>query len=553
MGWETDFRAAAQVFDWPRVTELAESYARALRERGGSASSVQVRSILRLLRENLRYDEVLQVADAALGQGLADDAPGPGRADATIRHQYAQALVERQNPAASLLIFRALVDDPAASAEERLEARGGVGRCYKQLFVLHSTASSRVGLLQRSLAAYREAHAEQPRTWHGINIVALLRRALRDGIAIPGEDDGPAAATRLADDILRSIEADPNPDAWSLATACEACLGLDRYDDAVEWAARFADDRDADPFKIASFLRQLQEIWQLDTLTEPGDTLLRLLRSALLDQAGGDLVVETRDVRAARLGRGVDLALEKVLGSSRYRTLRWYETGLQRCRAVARLETVNEDGIGTGFLVAGKDLHDALPDTVLVTNGHVVPEALVPGRAVAVFRGLDSDGVHRHFRVRRTWWYERSDSPGLDTALLELDGYPDAVTPVPLAGRLPNLAASDRPRAYVIGHPRGLEQPQFSLQDNVLLDYDETFLHYRSPTEGGSSGSPVFDGDWKLIGVHHSGGTDVPRLNNRGGSYPANEAISVPAITARLRQRPPSPSDPAVRGACDAG
>jgi V8-like Glu-specific endopeptidase len=92
----------------------------------------------------------------------------------------------------------------------------------------------------------------------------------------------------------------------------------------------------------------------------------------------------------------------------------------------------------------------------------------------------------------------------------------------------------------VIGHPEGLAQPQFSLYDNALIDYDATWIHYRSPTEGGSSGSPVFDVQWDLIGLHHGGSFYMPRLHG-GGTYEANEAISLAAIRARLRERPPDP------------
>jgi V8-like Glu-specific endopeptidase len=91
----------------------------------------------------------------------------------------------------------------------------------------------------------------------------------------------------------------------------------------------------------------------------------------------------------------------------------------------------------------------------------------------------------------------------------------------------------------VIGHPGGSAQPQFSLQDNVLLDYDRRVLHYRSPTEGGSSGSPVFDDEWRLIGLHHAGSTGMPRLNRAGGTYAANEGITIEAIRGGLAHRPP--------------
>jgi V8-like Glu-specific endopeptidase len=219
--------------------------------------------------------------------------------------------------------------------------------------------------------------------------------------------------------------------------------------------------------------------------------------------------------------------------------LTWYRTGLQRCRAVARVQTGDDDGIGTGFLVAGSDLHPDLPPLVLITNGHVVPEGLNPVEAVVAFHGLDDDpGPRARFRVARQWWYRPSAGSELDTAILELDGYPDGVIPMPLAAALPPKPLRNR-RAYVIGHPRGLTQPQFSLQDNLLLDYDQRVVHYRSPTERGSSGSPVFDNHWQLIGLHHAGGFNLPQLNEAGGTHAANEGITFDAIRAGLAADPP--------------
>ncbi|MGH3997661.1 MAG: trypsin-like serine peptidase, partial [Pseudonocardiaceae bacterium] len=370
-----------------------------------------------------------------------------------------------------------------------------------------------------------------------------LARADRDGVDTASHRNPGDLAHQLAAAILATVEAMPEPDAWAKATASEALIALGRHDEAVRRGNAFVRSGDAGAFKVASLLRQLREVWELDTVRPPGDTLLPLLRSALLNYRGGAVVVEPEDVRATRLAEPPDERLERVLSGDRYQSLTWYRNGLARCRAVAQILNANQDGIGTGFLVRGPDLHPELPPLVLMTNGHVSPENLAPADAVVVFRGLDADvGHQREFCVTRCWWYEPSKRPGLDTTLLELDGYPDDVEPVPLARRLP-ARTMQNPRAYLIGHPRGLSQPQFSLQDNLLLDYDSTVVHYRSPTEGGSSGSPVFDHEWKLIALHHAGGFDTPRLNNHGGTYAANEAIALHAIIARLQSHRPVAED----------
>lgn len=521
--WAREFRTAASTFDGPTLRRLAAEYAGHLHALPALPAGVS--GILLILRQSRRYEELELVADAALAHG--PDAP-------TIRRHYAQALVDGGNPTVALRLYTELAADATAPRAERAEGRGGVGRCYKELFLACTEPGRRRAYLTRSLAAYLGVHREDPEvhTWPGINAVALLHRAARDGITPPPGAPEPAA---LAEAVLATVDAAAVPDTWTEVTACEAAVALGRCDEAVGRAEAFLETRPA-AFTVAAFLRQLERVWQLDTASAPGDALLPLLRSALLRADGGQVTVESRDVRATRLGGG---RLERILGADRYLSLAWYRTGLRRCRAVARVENAHEQSIGTGFLVAGPGLHPDLPPLVLVTNAHVVPEELAPADTVVAFHGLDGDAGERgRFRVARQWWSHPSDGDGLDTTVLELDGHPREVDPVPLAAALPAKPLRHQ-RAYVIGHPGGSAQPQFSLQDNVLLDYDRRVLHYRSPTEGGSSGSPVFDGSWRLIGLHHSGGTRMPRLNNAGGTYAANEGMTVDGIRGALAARPP--------------
>src|SRR5205085_10678725 len=117
--------------------------------------------------------------------------------------------------------------------------------------------------------------------------------------------------------------------------------------------------------------------------------------------------------------------------------------------------------------------------------------------------------------------------------------------PLPIAPRLPIVDAGQR--VYVIGHLRGAEL-SFSLQDNELLEHGGPTagkppnpkvckLHYRAPTEHGSSGSPVFNrSEWKVIALHHAGG-EMARLNGNSGSWPANEGIWIQSIAKAIQER----------------
>jgi V8-like Glu-specific endopeptidase len=529
LNWLRQFRAAASTFDWPALAELAAEYAAHLYSIPNLPNSVG--QVLLVLRQSRRYEELELVADAALAQ--EPDTPA-------VRRHYAQALVDGGNPAVALRLYTELAAGTVPRVD-RTEARGGIGRCYKEMFLACTEPDRKRRFLTRSLETYLGVYLEDTDlyTWHGINAVALLARAARDGIQLPS---GSPKAAALADDILRTVDSAPERNTWTEVTACEAAIALGRYDEAVERAEAFIVTA-PEGFTVAAFLRQLQTVWQLDTTTSPGNDLLPLLRSALLTVDGGQVTVVSSDLRAARLADEFgDGRLEAILGADRYLSLTWYRTGLKRCRAVARIQTADDQGVGTGFLVAGPDLHPDLPPLVLVTNGHVVPEGLDPGRAHVAFHGLDDDpGRQAGFRVAQRWWYQPSADRGLDTTILELDGYPQDVVPTPLADALPPKPLQRR-RAYVIGHPGGSAQPQFSLQDNILLDYDHRVLHYRSPTEGGSSGSPVLDDEWRLIGLHHAGGTWMPKLNRAGGTYAANEGITIDAIRGGLAHRPPEGS-----------
>ena len=89
--------------------------------------------------------------------------------------------------------------------------------------------------------------------------------------------------------------------------------------------------------------------------------------------------------------------------------------------------------------------------------------------------------------------------------------------------------------ACILGYPGGRDL-EFSLSDTQILDRDDRVLHYRTPTEPGSSGSPVFNDLWEVIAIHHAGGNEMPRLHGRIGTYAANEGIQIEFIRNTIAQ-----------------
>ena len=127
----------------------------------------------------------------------------------------------------------------------------------------------------------------------------------------------------------------------------------------------------------------------------------------------------------------------------------------------------------------------------------------------------------------------------LDAIFLRVPGLPPDAQPAPIAPPIPPVfSAEAKRRFYAIGYPGGASAHQLSasIDDNLQLDWRDPKLHYRTPTEPGSSGSPVFNMNWEVVALHHAGSSVMPRLHGKG-QYEANEGISMCAIRAAAPPR----------------
>src|SRR5262249_25566953 len=147
----------------------------------------------------------------------------------------------------------------------------------------------------------------------------------------------------------------------------------------------------------------------------------------------------------------------------------------------------------------------------------------------------------------------------LDVTVLRFLDKPPAIKALPLASK-PNLEVEDAEQhrsgspLAVLGHPLGGDLAismlgTFLWTTGTSIDFgprsgtikEPIFMHYRTPTEPGNSGSPVFETkNWTVVGLHHAGFDPTSGRNclrGRPGKNLANEGIYIESIKAALRLR----------------
>jgi len=467
--------------------------------------------------------------------------------DAKNRRLYAQYLIDTGKATVAMDVLQLLTRRLKKDDPEFAEATGLLGRAYKQLFFDSGDKTTPVAreALKKAIAAYRGPYEERRNTWHGVNLVALLTRARALGVRAAADMD-PATIAQQVVTALESTALDKRDD-WYLSTLAEGSLGLRKWDVIDENVRKFVTAKDTKAFHVASTLRQFTEVWDLEREGERGRALVDMLRARLMRLPGGELQLAPGELQRLREQKiPYEGRLEAVLGTNGAQTYQWWKTGIERAASVAAIRQRMGNRVGTGFLLRASDFAREPADELLVlTNYHVLNavgthNGVRPEEAEVVFEAVDPE--HPYTVVQILW---SSPPEKHDASLLRLDRPVTGITPLPIAATLPVL--EDTARVYIIGHPGGRDL-SFSFQDNELLDHEGPpggkpgiegvcRLHYRAPTEGGSSGSPVFNSRlWQVIALHHMGGTiGVRKLNGKEGTYGANEGVSIQSIAAAIK------------------
>lgn len=244
---------------------------------------------------------------------------------------------------------------------------------------------------------------------------------------------------------------------------------------------------------------------------------------------------------------------EKVWGDTLdFVNVGFLEKGARIARAVGRVAFRNGRAQGSGFLIG---------EGLFITNHHVIssPE-FASNLALDFDYELDLLGNTRpatRFAIDTAVFVTDPDTQdGLDYTIVAVGERLEGNLAIETFGWSGLSDSSDKHMlgefANIVQHPSGRFK-EVVLRENRLVGRYANALHYVADTEPGSSGSPVFNSEWRPIALHHWGGPWRELFDDDGApaNIEVNEGIRISAIVRQLRDRlrdlPPSVRDRLAR------
>lgn len=246
--------------------------------------------------------------------------------------------------------------------------------------------------------------------------------------------------------------------------------------------------------------------------------------------------VEDSDIRTAIINREDKLnsydtiSMERIIGNSDLFPISYLQLGIMAGESVCRISIRDNmgriQGYGTGFLVS---------PTVVLTNNHVIKSEKVAINGLVEFNYQDDE----NFMPCATYNY-RLDPERLFITDEDLDFTLVAVKENIINGKkveefgylelIPDKGkVIEGECVSIIQHPKGGPKC-VTIRENEVRSKTDDFIHYITDTEPGSSGSPVFNDQWTVVALHHSG---VPDPNEKG-AWIANEGVRISSIAEHV-------------------
>ncbi len=230
---------------------------------------------------------------------------------------------------------------------------------------------------------------------------------------------------------------------------------------------------------------------------------------------------------------------EKVWGDTTdFVNVSFLEKGARIARAVGRVAYRNGRPLGSGFLIG---------NGLFMTNNHVVEDpGLARSLAIEFDFELDLTGTPKpvtRFAIDPSLFVaDSADADGLDFTIFAIGERLDGEHPLEMFGW---SGLSDSLDKHMLGefvnivqHPKGRHK-EVVLRENRLVGRFADALHYVADTEPGSSGSPVFNSEWRPVALHHWGGPwrQIFDDDRNPLDIEVNEGIRISSIVHHARGR----------------
>lgn len=240
-----------------------------------------------------------------------------------------------------------------------------------------------------------------------------------------------------------------------------------------------------------------------------------------------------REMIEAKAFEPSEFAFERAIGANDSLYSNFTELLALTKRKVGRIvviEAGKRTGFGTGFMVS---------KNLLLTNWHVFQtKEMAAESEVHFFYEYDALGHPASPAIFKL------DAERFYTSNKELDYCFVAVQPADVTGQtslqtigylfldksLGKIGEKGVEKLNIIHHPLG-DYKQVSIRENLFIDIDTTRIYYETDTAPGSSGSPVFNDQWQVVGLHHK---SVAKMTPDGLQYLDKDGNIIPVIDGKI-------------------
>ncbi|MEP6584687.1 MAG: DNA/RNA non-specific endonuclease [Ginsengibacter sp.] len=226
-------------------------------------------------------------------------------------------------------------------------------------------------------------------------------------------------------------------------------------------------------------------------------------------------LAKRKEMISAKALEPTEFAFERSIGANDSLYSNFTELIALTKRKVGRIVIIENDkktGYATGFMVS---------NCLMLTNWHVFKdEEMAVESELQFFYEYDTEG-HPTTPV-----IFKFDTAKFFVANELLDYCFVAVQPTDVTRKvslesigylyldkaLGKIGEVNKERLNIIHHPQG-DYKQISIRENLFVGIDDTKIFYETDTAQGSSGSPVFNDQWQVVGLHHK---SIAKMNDKG-------------------------------------